>query len=64
LCDLVKALLALEVICLATRLTVITLACRLTCCRPAEWNVQSGAQPQVVVVNAAQAPTPMTASKV
>ena len=64
LCDLVKALLALEVICLATRLTVITLACRLTCCRPAEWNVQLGAQPQVVVMNAAQAPTPMTASKV
>ena len=63
-CDIIKGLLALEVICLAARLAVITLACRLTCCRPAEWNVQSGAQPQVVVVNAAQAPTPVTASKV
>ena len=63
-CDIIKGLLALEVICLAARLAVITLACRLACCRPAEWNVQSGAQPQVVVVNAAQAPTPVTASKV
>jgi hypothetical protein len=64
-CDVIKALLALEVICLATRLTVITLACRLTCCRPAEWNVvQSPAQPRVMVVHAARAPTPMTASKV
>ena len=67
-CDVIKALVALEVICLATRLTVITLACRLTCCRPAEWNVvQSRAQPQqpqVIVVTAPEAPTPMTASKV
>ena len=46
-CDVIKALLALEVICLATRLTVITLASRRTCCRPAEWNVvQAPAQPQ------------------
>ena len=67
-CDVIKALVALEVICLATRLTVITLACRLTCCRPAEWNVvQSRAQPQqpqVIFVTAPEAPTPMTASKV
>ena len=68
LCPICGALVALEVICLATRLTVITLACRLTCCRPAEWNVvQSRAQPQqpqVIVVTAPEALTPMTASKV
>jgi len=38
-CDYVKALLAFEIICLVLRITSIVFAARVTCCRPAEWNV-------------------------
>jgi hypothetical protein len=60
-CDYVKALLAFEVICLVLRISSIVFAARVTCCRPAEWNVQVAvAAPQQYQFHQPPVPVVMT----
>ena len=60
-CDYIKALLSFEILCFATRVSMVFLSARLSCCRPADWNlvgVQVAAPMQTYIPTAPMQPPP------